>query len=114
MPAMAGGRHAAATGAPPGWSEYLDFDALREMKETAKESQAEAQTWKQRVAGYKSVMEENKNHVGSFRMIKGESGPKTLPPAKERIYTGTMHKKVIASRASGTVPGATLPTLKSS
>jgi hypothetical protein len=41
--------------------------------------------------------------------VNMSTGPKTLPPAKDRLYTGTMHKKIIASRSSGTVPRATFP-----
>ena len=58
----------------------------------------ESKTWKERAADYKATSS------GSFWKVKGESGSKTLPPAEERFYTGTMYKKVIASRSSGMVP----------
>ena len=100
MPAMAGGRHAAAAGVPPGWSEYLDYDMLREGKQTLRESNAGLP-----VSAVKAITQaklEPPPSSGSFRKPKDESGPETLPPAEERLYAGTMHKKVIASRASGT------------
>ena len=98
MPTMAAGRHAGAGGVPPGWSEYLDFDTLRGIREGSGSAGVESKTWMERAADYKATSS------GSFRKIKGESGSETLPPAEERFYTGTMYKKVIASRSSGMVP----------
>ena len=83
---MAAVRHLSANGVPAGWSEYLDFEHKRGGQCAEKDK-------------FQHPASPSTEHQSS--VAKKRAAVETLPRAEDRIYSGTMRKKVIASKSTG-------------